>query len=129
MQSLAEKLRALIHGVPPGGSVTLPREAVEAWLTERGEEGGGPSAGGGLEPVADLTVPMLAEELDRSVSTVRGWMPDIPGAYKLGTEWRVSRADWRAHLRSLQGDGDDGPPQVRSKASADLGNWRNGGEA
>lgn len=128
MHDLAEKLNRLIAGVPPGGSVTLPREAVEAWLKEscagdvKGQDGG-------TEPIADLTVPELAEELDRSKSTVRGWMPDLPGAYKLHGEWRISRADWRAYLENLRDDGEDGPATIRSKRSADLASWRNGGES
>ena len=69
----------------------------------------------------------LAEALDKGESTVRGWMSDVEGAYRLGNEWRVPREAWRAYLASLADDGDDGPATVRSKASADLGDWRNGG--
>lgn len=121
--NVAERLRQAVQGVPDEGAVTLPVEAVRRWLEEADDapsNGAGPGKGA---PVADLTVSELADELDKSESTVRSWMPEVEGAYRLGAEWRVSRAAWRRHLDRLAADGDEGPPTVRSGA-ADLGDWR-----
>lgn len=74
-------------------------------------------------PVADLTVADLAEDLGKSESTIRSWLP-IPGAYKLGAEWRIPREAWRAYLDRLAEQGSEEPPGIRSKPSADLGAWR-----
>lgn len=111
-----------MEGVPEGGAVTLPREAVVRWLEEAGEE---PEANGDRRPeVADLTVAELAEKLGKSESTVRSWMPDVPGAYRLGNEWRVSREDWRAYLDGLAEEQGEEPATVRSAPGSDLDDWR-----
>lgn len=128
MSDLADRLRKLIEGVPPGGAVTLPREAVARWL-EGGAGGAEAPADGHEAPVADLTVADLAEAHDKAESTVRGWLQSVPGTYRLGQELRISREAWRAYLDSLAEDGDDGPATVRSRPSADLGSWRNGGDS
>lgn len=122
--NLADRLQKAVQGVPDEGAITLPAGVLRQWIQEAD---GGPSEGaaeGRGEPVADLTVPELADELGRSESTVRGWLPDVDGAYKLGSEWRVPRDAWRRHLNNLADDGDDGPPEVRSSASASLEDWR-----
>lgn len=123
MDTLARKLRRLIEGVPEGGAVTLPREAVAQWLQEVGE-GAGSAETNGRPEVADLTVEEIAEALELSPSTVRAWMPDVAGAYKLGGAWRVSRADWRAYLDRRAEDEEEGPAEVRSRPSAELDDWR-----
>lgn len=124
---VAERLRRAVEGVPAEGAVTLPVRAVRRWLDEA-EDGGARRDGTGRgEDVADLTVAELAEELDRAESTVRGWLPDVPGAYKLGGEWRVPREAWREYLDGLAEDEDEGPPEVRSAPSASLDDWREDG--
>lgn len=126
MNPLARRLSQLIDGVPKGGAVTLPREAVARWLEEVGESDA-PETNGRRPDVADLTVEELAEELDRAESTVRGWLNagEVDGAYKLHGQWRVPRDAWRAHLDSLAAseNGKDGTT-VRSRPSAGLGDWR-----
>lgn len=69
-------------------------DALEA-LAGTLREGSGPSTA-----VADLTVSEIAEELGKSESAVRSWLP-IPGAYKLGDQWRIPRPAWRRYLDSL----------------------------
>jgi hypothetical protein len=114
----------MIEGVPEGGAVTLPREAVARWL-EEAADGPKDAAHSTNGDVADLTVTDLAEALDRSESTVRGWLPDVPGSYKLGQEWRVPRDAWRAYLDGLAAKSEEGgPPEVRSRPGAALGDWR-----
>lgn len=124
MDPLRDRLRRLVSGLPDGASVTLPRAVLVSWLEDAGEAAHG-LPDGDQDRVADLTVPELAEALGRAENTVRGWMPDVPGAYKLGAEWRVSRRAWRAHLATLaEDDSDTDPPPVRSDRTADLGAWR-----
>lgn len=122
--TLRERLRQVVRGVPDEGAVTLPVSTLRAWLEEAGDglsEEGSEVNG---RPVADLTVPELADALDRSASTVRGWLPDVPGAYKLGSEWRVPRAAWRAYLDELAEDEAEVPLEVRSRPGAELSDWR-----
>ncbi len=77
-----EELRELAARLPPGSSVTLPRDAL---LEAVGE----PSRS---QPSADLTVAQLAARFYRSPSTVRAWVEAgrFPDAYKLeGRDWRI----------------------------------------
>lgn len=121
--NVADRLRQAVDGLPDEGAVTLPVEAVRRWLEEADDAPSNGDGAGKGAPVADLTVAELAEELDKSESTVRSWMPEVEGAYRLGNEWRVPRRAWRRHLDRLADDGDEGPPTVRSGA-VDLGGWR-----
>ena len=63
--------------------MTLPRTVIASWLHEAGEDSS-EAHDGRRVMVADLTVPELAKALRKAESTVRGWMPNVPGAYKLG---------------------------------------------
>lgn len=121
--NVAERLRQAVDGLPDEGAVTLPVQAVRRWLEEADEASSDESGAGKGAPVADLTVVELAAELDKSESTVRSWMPDIEGAYRLGNEWRVPRTAWRQHLDTLAKERDGGPPTVRS-GDANLSDWR-----
>ena len=122
MMDLRETLRSVISGLPEGSSVTLPRSVLASWLDGTGEDPTG--AHDGLPvAVADLTVSVLAEALGRAENTVRGWMSNVPGAYKIGGEWRVPRAEWRAYLDSL-GSEEKVPMKVRSNRAVALGDWR-----
>lgn len=107
--TLRARLEALLDALPPGGSVTLDREALEELL---GAEGSG------SEPVADLTVEEVAQELGRAPSTVRGWLgaEDLEGYRLRGREWRVPREALRAFLEEERGNG--------REETSDLGSWR-----
>lgn len=77
--------------------------------------------------VADPTIEDVARELGRAPSTVRGWRlaGEFPGAYQLGREWRIPRADIRAFL-----DRQKPTPAIPSatlpvsETKPDLGDWR-----
>lgn len=121
--TLAERLRRAVEGLPEGASITLPVGVVRDWLEEREDDAEDNRLG-------DLTVPELAEELDRAESTVRGWLNAgrIDQAYKLnGREWRVPRAAVREFLDRQRDD--DGPGRIRSRGGQ-LDDWRKelGGE-
>lgn len=112
---LRAHLRQLAAMLPPEGSVTFSRADLEHLVGDR-------VADDGPAELSDLTVEELAEELDRAPSTVRGWARRIPGAYRLGREWRFPRAAVRGWL-------DDGAPlhgdPARSRGGpVDLGGWR-----
>lgn len=118
-----------VRGVPEGGSVTLPVDAVRRWL-ENGAQGRETPGESPRNPVADLTVADIADAHDKAPSTVRGWLQSVPGVYRLGQELRIPRRAWREYLDSLAAggdDSDDGPPEVRSSPEADLGSWRDKG--
>lgn len=81
-------LRQLAELLPPGASVSLPREA----LLEAIADGAVPPAEAAL--VADLSVEQLATLFGKRPSTVRAWLEAgaCPQAYKLnGKTWRVPR--------------------------------------
>lgn len=123
--NVADRLRQAVEGVPDEGAIQLPAAAVRRWL----EEGGEPSDNGlqrGTGEVADLSVSDIAEAHDKAESTVREWLQDVDGVYRLGNELRVSREDWRAHLDSLADAEakESEPATVRSSAGADLSSWR-----
>lgn len=121
MASLEARIRRMIDGLPPGASVTLSRSTLEGWLDgDREDEPAWKEA----DPVADLTVEEIAEAHDKAESTVRGWLQDVPGTYRLGNELRVPREAWREYLDGLSENGAGERPKVRSKRSADLGSWR-----
>lgn len=111
---LTRRLRLLAEALPPDGCVTFSRADLERLVGDRQEE----------EPaaaiLADLTVEEIAEELSKAESTVRGWIPRIEGAYKLGREWRVPRPAFRAWLDSKG----EGKANNRSAGPVDLGSWR-----
>lgn len=120
MTPLEAHLRDLIEALPQGASVELPRQALVRWLEEDGES----AAERPERPVADLTVGDIAEAHDKAPSTVREWLQEVPGTYRLGNELRIPRRAWRAWLDSLADDGESGPARVRSKPTASLGDWR-----
>lgn len=121
--TLRERLERLLEDLPPGGSVTLPRSALEEML-----EATDAPLEGREEPIADLTVAELAEELDRSESTVRGWCADdlIPEAYRLrGREWRIPQEAARRFLeRERDGDEEGSRSPALGGADASLSDWR-----
>ena len=80
---LSDRLRRMIDGVPEGGSVTLPVEAVKGWLSE---------TGGGLDH--DLTVEEVAKFFDRSPGTIRTWIRArrLEAYHFRGNEYRITHA-------------------------------------
>lgn len=117
---LRDRLRTLAQALPPGGSVTFTQDGLLELIGDRPETE--------AAPLDDLTVEELAEEMGRAASTVRGWASRIPGAYRLGREWRFPRGAVRAWLDAgaeLEG------LERRPGAPVDLGSWRKhaGGDA
>lgn len=80
---LSDRLRRMIDGVPEGGSVTLPVEAVEGWLSE---------TGGSLD--YDLTVKEVGKFFDRSPTTIRAWIRTgrLEAYHFRGNEYRITPA-------------------------------------
>ena len=95
---------------------SLPDTALVpvGWVREQLGEG---------EPdsLADLTVEQVAAELNRAVSTIRGWLGagDLRGYRMNGREWRVPPAALR-EFREIQRNG----KRRSSNGSADLAAWR-----
>lgn len=121
MANLEARIRRMIDGLPQGASITLSRSTLEDWIDDETESEPPARA---REPVADLTVEEIAEAHGKAESTIRGWLADVPGTYRLGNELRVPREAWRKYLDSLSENGAGERPKVRSKRSADLGSWR-----
>lgn len=121
MASLQVRIRRLVDGLPQGASVTLSRSTLKEWIEGEPEA---EAHAGDVEPVADLTVEEIAEAHGKAESTVRGWLQEVPGTYRLGNELRVPREAWREYLDSLSENGAGDRPKVRSKRSADLGSWQ-----
>lgn len=121
--TLREQLERLLEDLPPGGSVTFPRTALEELL-----ETSAPAAGESGGPIGDLSVQDLAGELGRSESTVRGWCSSglIDGVYKLrGREWRIPRAAARRFLeREARGEKDRLSRPLGRGRDVSLSAWR-----
>lgn len=122
---LFRKLRALAEALPPGASVNIPAE----WLLEELENEVIEDAPQDDSPIADITVEQLAGELNRSPSTVRGWLSSgaFPGAYRLqGREWRIPRTEVEAFLNRQRPQKPVAVRQAprRQRTPADLGAWR-----
>jgi hypothetical protein len=119
--SLRHQLATVIEGMPDGGAVTLPVNWLRQVL-ETDAESDLP-----VNSVADMSVIEVAEALNRSPATIRGWCSagEVPGAYKLkGREWRVPLWGLREFL---DGQGNRPGSAVRRRREANLGAWR--GEA
>lgn len=116
--TLADRLRRIVDGLPPGSAVSLPVDTLREWLDEEPGESHKP---GQDEPLVDLTVQEVARLLDRSPSTVRWWCNEgtLSGAYKLrGREWRVPRQALR-DLRDEQANGNGRPRLAKRHAPLD----------
>jgi excisionase family DNA binding protein len=116
--TLLDRLRQLAAALPPGSSVSLPRDWLLAELD---------AAPASDALVADLTVEQLAQFIGKRPSTVRGWLEAgrFPGAYKLsGKAWRVPRGAVEAfQAREREGQAPEpGPNGDRSPGQ--LGAWR-----
>lgn len=109
--SLRSRLGALVDGLPPGSSVTVPTD----WLRELLEQEPAPEQERRLYTVAEL-----AERYDRSESTVRGWLGAGEfDAFKVHGSWRVPAeavTEFESDEQEGKALGDANPP--------DLGAWR-----
>lgn len=92
--SVREKLREAVQGVPQGGAVTLPVEAVRQWLREDAETGSSEGLGQKVYSTAKA-----ADIAGVEPATIAEWAKDerLPNAWKTGKngggEWRIPEAD------------------------------------
>jgi excisionase family DNA binding protein len=118
MLSVRDRLERMIEPLPDDASVLLPVRTVREWL-------GAPDPDAG-DLIVDLTADQVAEELGRSVGTIRDWLlrGELRG-YKLrGREWRVTRAAVREFLDSEREQGNGRSTGRRQQERTDLGRWR-----
>ncbi len=113
--SLEDRLRQIVIALPDEASVTLPVVVVREWLDMDGED-----------PLGDLTVADVAEQLRRSPGTVREWIRRGElEAYQLGKEYRVTRPALTTFCQRQR----NGPRTLDQSKTApsrrsDLGAWR-----
>lgn len=95
--TLADRLRQIVDALPPGAAVSLPRAAVEEWLSS--EES--------LDDELDLE--QFAAVIGTSLSTARDYCAQglVPGAYKRrGRKWIIPATSvprFRAKQQELHG--------------------------
>ena len=115
--SLIDRLRAIIDGMPDGGSVSLP----VTWLRDLLDaEGDAPGIG------RLLTLDEAGEVVGRSPGTVRTWANSgqLEGAFKLqNRSWRVPEKALQNFIERQQA-GEHEPPTVRAGGPVDLSSWR-----
>jgi excisionase family DNA binding protein len=116
MTDPAPLVRALLDATE-ADIVPVPRPWLEALLAP-------------AVPSAGLTVPQVAAQLRRGVSTVRTLCANgaIPGAYKLNRrDWLIPAAGLTAFLEQQQmspNPGPEAPPMPQRRRPVDLGAWR-----
>jgi excisionase family DNA binding protein len=96
VKGVTDRLRELAERLPPGGSLTLTRDAL---LDLAAAKSGDRSDHANAPP--ELTVPELAGRFHRSPSTIRDWCEQgrFEGAFKLnGRDWRIPQAAVDAFL-------------------------------
>lgn len=109
--TLRDRIRRMVEALPsPTSTVSLSRGDLESLLGHAVE----------AEPLSDLTVQEVADEVGRAPSTVRGWCNSGElRAYRLNRrEWRITREA----MREFQRDQQTPPPDISE--SDDLGSWR-----
>ncbi len=113
--SIEDRLRQIVTALPEQASVTLPVVVVREWLDMDGED-----------PLGDLTVADVAEQLRRSPGTVREWIRRGElDAYQLGKEYRITRVAL-TNFRARQTNGPRKPQPLGATPSrpSDLSAWR-----
>jgi excisionase family DNA binding protein len=122
-QSLAERIRAMVSGMPEGSSITLPVDTLRAWLTGVVED----------DPLGDLSCEQAGKLVNRSPETIRRWVRQGRlECYKLsGRDYRIPRAALRRFLDAQRerpaGNGATGERPAGNGATGkqvDLGSWR-----
>jgi excisionase family DNA binding protein len=114
---VADRIRAMIAGVPDEAAIVLPVPILRTLL----------EADAGDDSFGDLSVAQVAGLVGRRPSTVRGWIRDGQlEAYRLNKrDYRVTRVALAAFLeqqRTRNHPAARSSPQ--SPARADLGAWR-----
>lgn len=126
VHSLIRRLKALADCLPSdSAAVTLTRADLRQLLADHGEVAGDNQQAG--RPTADYTVEDVAEALDRSPSTVRGWLSTgVLRGYKFrGREWRIPPAAFREFQeREAAGDLRPNGRELLNEEDVDLGAWR-----
>ncbi len=113
--SLEDRLRLIVTALPEQASVTLPVVVVKEWLENEADD-----------PLADLTVADVAEQLGRAPGTVRDWIRRRElEAYQLGKEYRVTRPALTMFCqRQRNGPRTSDRSEAAPRTRSDLGAWR-----
>ena len=113
--SIEDRLRQIVTALPEQASVTLPVMLVKEWLEMEADD-----------PLADLTVGEVAQQLGRAPSTVREWIRRRElEAYQLGKEYRVTRPALTTFCqRQRNGSPTSGRSENAPSRRSDLGAWR-----
>ena len=94
----ADYIRQAIASLPPGSSVIISVEGLETWLEDTPDPGG-------LDP--DMTIEEVAAFFRKSEFTVRRWLRDEElRGYKVGGEWRATKAACRERQAELRRAGE-----------------------
>ena len=114
---LIDHLKAIINGLPEGGSVSLP----VTWLRDLLDAEGDSPGMGRL-----LTLEEAGEIVRRSPSTVRTWLNTsrLDGFKLNGRAWRIRESALLSFIER-QESGEHEPPTIRSSRPVELGDWRN----
>jgi len=116
--SLRSDLEAIINGMPPGSSVSLPVDWLCGLLSE--------AMAAGNEPDELLTLEQVAERVGRATSTLRTWC----NTGKLEGAFRLNGRDWRVPSTGLQKfiEGQKNSPKTKNGGGRgkveDLSSWR-----
>ena len=113
---LVDRLKAIIDGMPDGGSVSLPVTWLRNLLDAEDD-----SLGTGRL----LTLEEAGDIVGRSPSTVRTWLNtgQLDGFKLNARSWRIRESALRSFIER-QESGEHEPPTVRSPGAVDLGTWR-----
>ncbi len=113
--SLEDRLRQIVTALPEQASVTLPVVLVKEWLETEADD-----------PLADLRVADVAQQLGRSPGTVRDWIRRGElEAYQVGKEYRVTRPALTTFCqRQRNGPRTSARSETAPSRRSDLGTWR-----
>ena len=114
---LVDRLKAVIDGMPDGGSVSLP----VIWLRHLLDAEGDSLGTGRL-----LTLEEAGTIVSRSPGTIRTWANSgqLEGAFKLqNRSWRIPEKALQGFIERQQA-GEHEAPTVRAQGPVDLSSWR-----
>jgi hypothetical protein len=115
---LRERLKAMVDGMPPGSSVSVPVDWLRECLAAEEREGD--------RPDRLLTLEDVAGEVGRAVSTVRTWCNSgkLEGAFRLnGKDWRIPSASLRRYLEA-QANPEATAGTIDGNGHPKIGAWR-----